>query len=188
MSRGAANRLPRWFVAALATAPTVFLLVFYAWPFATLLWHGLRLTAISDTLRADSTWRVVWFTLWQAVLSTVATLVLGMFPAWAVARYAFPGRRLLTGALTAVFVLPTVVVGAAFVALLPDSLDRSVWAIIAAHVVFNLAVVVRTVGAAARTATNQRGSRFAGPRLTKRSRSSGRSMPRDWRRSPLARA
>ena len=74
-------------------------------------------------------------------------VVLGMFPAWAVARYAFPGRRLLSGALTAVFVLPTVVVGAAFVALLPDSLDHSVWAIIAAHVVFNLAVVVRTVGA-----------------------------------------
>ena len=43
--------------------------------------------------------------------------------------------------------LPTVVVGAAFVALLPDSLDHSVWAIIGAHVVFNLAVVVRTVGA-----------------------------------------
>jgi thiamine transport system permease protein len=141
------NRLPTWFVVALAAAPTLFLLVFYVWPFATLLTRGLRIQAVTDTLRADSTWRVVWFTLWQAVLSTAATLVLGMFPAWAVARYSFPGRRLLSGALTAVFVLPTVVVGAAFVALLPDSLDRSVWAIIAAHVVFNLAVVVRTVGA-----------------------------------------
>ena len=143
----APNSLPRWFVAALATAPTAFLLVFYAWPFATLLAHGLRIDAISDTLREDTTWRVVWFTVWQAVISTAATIVLGMFPAWAVARYAFPGRRLLSGALTAVFVLPTVVVGAAFVALLPDSLERSVWAIIGAHVVFNLAVVVRTVGA-----------------------------------------
>src|SRR3954453_8255785 len=143
---GSPNRLPLWFVGALAATPTVFLLVFYAWPFATLLTHGLRVEAVTDTLRADSTWRVVWFTTWQAILSTAATLVLGMFPAWAVARYSFPGRRLLSGALTAVFVLPTVVVGAAFVALLPDSLDRSVWAIIAAHVVFNLAVVVRTVG------------------------------------------
>lgn len=147
VSRAAPNRLPSWFVAAVAAAPVLFLLVFYAWPFATLLAHGLRIQAVTDTLRSDATWRVVWFTTWQAVLSTAATLVLGMFPAWAVARYAFPGRRLLTGALTAVFVLPTVVVGAAFVALLPDSFDRSVWAIIAAHVVFNLAVVVRTVGA-----------------------------------------
>ena len=54
---------------------------------------------------------------------------------------------MLLGLLTAAFVLPTVVMGAAFSALLPDSLDRSVWAILCAHVVFNLAVVVRTVGA-----------------------------------------
>jgi len=141
------NALPRWFVATLAVPPTMFLLVFYVWPFATLLAHGLRIDAITETLRAGATWRVVWFTIWQAVVSTTATLVLGMFPAWAIARYAFPGRRLLSGALTAVFVLPTVVVGAAFVALLPDALDHSVWAIIGAHVVFNLAVVVRTVGA-----------------------------------------
>jgi thiamine transport system permease protein len=113
-----------------------------------LLGSGLGVDAIADTLKASSTWRVVWFTLWQAVLSTAATIVVGMFPTWAIARYTFPGRRLLSGALTAVFVLPTVVIGAAFVAVLPDSLDRSVWAIVGAHVVFNLAVVVRTVGAA----------------------------------------
>ena len=44
------------------------------------------------------------------------------------------------------FVLPTVVMGAAFLALLPDALDRTVWAVLGAHVVFNLAVVVRVVG------------------------------------------
>ena len=63
------------------------------------------------------------------------------------ARYHFPGRRLLDGLLASVFVLPTVVVGAAVLALLPDSIDRGVAAILAAHVLFNLAVVVRTVGA-----------------------------------------
>jgi thiamine transport system permease protein len=141
------NRLPAWFVAALAAAPTMFLLVFYVWPFATLLARGLGVDQLADTLRAESTRRVVWFTVWQATVSTAATLVLGMFPTWAVARFTFPGRRLLSGALTAVFVLPTVVVGAAFVALLPGGLERSVWAIVGAHVVFNLAVVVRTVGA-----------------------------------------
>ena len=63
------------------------------------------------------------------------------------ARYRFPGRRLLSGLLTAVFVLPTVVMGAAMLALLPAPVERGVWAILAAHVAFNLAVVVRTVGA-----------------------------------------
>ena len=45
------------------------------------------------------------------------------------------------------FVLPTVVVATAFLALLPDGVERSVWAILLAHVFFNVAVVVRVVGA-----------------------------------------
>jgi thiamine transport system permease protein len=43
---------------------------------------------------------------------------------------------------TVPFVLPTVVVGTAFLAL---GWDQSIWAILAAHVFFNVAVVVRTV-------------------------------------------
>ncbi len=142
------NRLPRWFVAATALPPTVFLVTFYAWPFATLLARGFGAGALADTLRAGRTWEVLWFTTWQASLSTLATIVIGLPATWAIARFSFPGRRLLSALLTAVFVLPTVVVGAAFIALLPDALDRSVWAIIGAHVAFNLAVVVRVVGAA----------------------------------------
>ena len=88
----------------------------------------------------------MWFTTWQAIVSTALTLMAGLVPAWVVARYDFGGRRFLLGLLTAMFVLPTVVMGAAFLALLPDSLDRTVWAVIGAHVVFNLAVVVRVVG------------------------------------------
>lgn len=125
-----------------------FLTVFYLWPLATLLARGIDATALGETLQRPDTWRVLWFTTWQAVVSTALTIVIGIAPAWAVSRFAFPGRRALTGTLTAVFVLPTVVVGAAFVALLPDGLDRSIWAILGAHVAFNLAVVVRAVGAA----------------------------------------
>ncbi len=145
--RRSLNRLPRWFVAAVTVPPAAFLVLFYVWPFATLMGRGLSPGAIADTLARDATWRVAWFTLWQACASTALTLLVGLAPAWAVARFSFPGRRLLLSVLTAVFVLPTVVVGAAFVALLPSSLDRSVWAIIGAHVVFNIAVVVRVVGA-----------------------------------------
>ena len=141
------NRLPLWFVAAVVVPPAVFLGLFYLWPFATLMSRGLRPDAIADTFSRSGTWDVVWFTLWQAVASTALTLVAGVGPAWAVSRFDFPGRRVLLGVLTAVFVLPTVVVGAAMIAVLPDSLDRSIWAILGAHVVFNLAVVVRTVGA-----------------------------------------
>lgn len=141
------NRLPRRLIAALAVGPIVALAVFYAWPFATLLARAITGDAVSDTLTRRQTWNVAWFTLWQAVLSTIATIAIGLAPAYIVARYEFRGRRVLIGLLTAVFVLPTVVMGAAFLALLPASIDRTVWAVLAAHVVFNLAVVVRTVGA-----------------------------------------
>ena len=64
------------------------------------------------------------------------------------------------------FVLPTVVVATAFVALLPDGLERSVWAILLAHVFFNVAVVVRVVGAywAASTSGSGRLPRHSGHR------------------------
>ena len=45
------------------------------------------------------------------------------------------------------FVLPTVVMGAAILAVAPGSIDHTVWAVLIAHVIFNLAVVVRVVGA-----------------------------------------
>jgi thiamine transport system permease protein len=140
------NRLPRWLLVTLAIGPVVGLIVFYAWPFATLVNEAVTTTAITDALGRSSTWQVVWFTAWQAVFSTVVTIAVGLAPAYVLARFEFLGRTLLVGLLTAMFVLPTVVMGAAFLALLPDSLDRTVWAVIGAHVVFNLAVVVRVVG------------------------------------------
>jgi thiamine transport system permease protein len=141
-----ANRLPRWFAAALATPPTVALVTFYIWPLITLMVDAVSLDAITSVLGRRRTWEIIWFTTWQAAVSTVTTIVVGLAPAWVIARFDFAGRRLLLSLLTAMFVLPTVVMGAAVLALLPDFLDRSVWAVIAAHVLFNLAVVVRTVG------------------------------------------
>ncbi len=143
----ATNRLPRWFVAAVALPPAGFLALFYVWPFLTLIARAVGAGAVGDTLGRGTTWEVLWFTAWQAVISTAITLAVGLAPAWAVSRFDFPGRRFFLSLLTAVFVLPTVVVGAAIVAVLPDRLDRSIWAILGAHVVFNIAVVVRTVGA-----------------------------------------
>jgi thiamine transport system permease protein len=140
------NRLPRWFVPVLAAVPAVVVAVFYAWPLANVLGRGLSRSAIAETLSDSVTWDVVRFTLWQALVSTALTVVAGLAPAYVIARFDFPGRRIVDGALVAVFVLPTVVIGAAVLAVLPASIERGVVAIVAAHVLFNLAVVVRTVG------------------------------------------
>ena len=72
---------------------------------------------------------------------------MGLPLAWALSRFAFRGRSVVEALILVPFVLPTVVVATAFVALLPDGVERSVWAILAAHVFFNVAVVVRVVGA-----------------------------------------
>ena len=71
--------------------------------------------------RAGAAARVLWFTLWQAAVSTALTMLVGFAPAYLLARYRFPGRRALLALVTVPFMLPTVVVGAAFLALLPDA-------------------------------------------------------------------
>ena len=140
------SRQPRWLIVSLALIPIIGLGVFFFWPFATLITEAVTGEAITNTLTRRSTWDIAWFTLWQATVSTICTIAIGLTPAYVFARYSFRGRELLIGLLTAIFVLPTVVMGAAFLALLPTSLDRTVWAVIGAHVVFNLAVVIRVVG------------------------------------------
>ena len=107
-----------------------------------------------EALQRSSLLGILWFTTWQAVASTALTLAIGLPAAHVFARYDFPGRRLLMAATVVPFVLPTVVTGTAFIALLgpggPLGVDlrRTVPAILLAHVFANYAVVVRTVGTA----------------------------------------
>ena len=95
---------------------------------------------------------VAWFTLWQAVVSTLLTVLVAMPGAYVFARFDFPGKRLLSAVALVPFVLPTVVVAAAFLALVgPRSplgirLDHTIWAILIAHIFYNYAVVLRVVG------------------------------------------
>jgi thiamine transport system permease protein len=137
--------------AATAAIPVAFLAVFFAWPLVAIFRRSLfangTLDVPWDVLGASSTREIAWFTLWQATASTVLTLLAGLPLAWALARFSFPGRSLVEALVLVPFVLPTIVVATAFIALLPDGIERSVWAILLAHVFFNVAVVVRVVGA-----------------------------------------
>jgi thiamine transport system permease protein len=149
------SRVGRWGLVAL---PLAFLTVFFVWPFlsivATGLWRDGRIdfAVFGRVLTDGHLLGVLWFTLWQAVASTLLTLVVALPGAYVFARYEFWGKRTLRAAATIPFVLPTVVVGTAFLALLGPTgvlglrLDGTVWAILAAHVFFNYAVVLRTVG------------------------------------------
>lgn len=144
-----------WWVWAL---PVAYLAALFLWPLANVV--GTGLTTPRET--GDSLWAAVtaptvleaaWFTTWQAVVSTVLTIVLGMPAAWAASRTGVVGSRLFLAATTVPFVLPTVIVGAAFADLLgpggPFGVDLrgTATAIIAAHVFYELAIVIRIVGA-----------------------------------------
>ncbi|MDQ2678729.1 MAG: ABC transporter permease subunit, partial [Actinomycetota bacterium] len=108
--------------------------------------------AVEQILGSARTWRLVAVTVGQAAVSCVVTVAVGVPVSWVLARYRFVGRGVLRTVAMVPFVLPTVVVGAAFASLLgPRGLvdaRGTWWAIVAAHLCFNLAVVVRTVGAA----------------------------------------
>lgn len=128
---------------ALLIAPMAFVLVFFVLPVGNSLINFLRPEELLDVLGSSSMQSVIWFSIWQAAISTGATLALGLPATWALSRFTFRGSRLARGILTAPFVLPAVVVAAGVLAL-NDS--RGVAPIIWAHVIFNMAVVLRVVG------------------------------------------
>ncbi|MDJ0663752.1 MAG: iron ABC transporter permease [Acidimicrobiia bacterium] len=142
---------------ALVAIPLAFLGYFFVYPLLTVLVTGfwadgrIDLDPIATVLGRSALLNVAWFTLWQALASTLLTLLIALPAASVMARYEFPGKRLVRAAIVIPFVLPTVVVGSAFLALLgPDGplrldLRQTVWAILIAHVFFNYSIVVRTV-------------------------------------------
>ena len=134
----------RWGWVLVAAIPALFIGYFFVYPLLRILILGLSELEIRSTGVEARLFQVGWFTLWQALVSTVLTLVVAAPMTWAVSNFDFRGRRLATALVTVPFVMPTVVVGTAFVAL---GWRDSIFAILAAHVFFNLAVVVRTVSA-----------------------------------------
>lgn len=147
------DRPSRW-----GSAAVVAVLVLMAVPIVAVAWRTVHpdgsvdLSAFGRILTSPRTWRLVVVTVVQAAASCALTLVVGLPVAWVLTRLSFPGRRLLRTVATVPFVLPTVVIGAAFASVLGPrglvDLRGSWWPILAAHLAFNLAVVLRTVGAA----------------------------------------
>lgn len=105
------------------------------------------------------------FTLWQALLSTLLTLLVGLPAAYLFARFDFAGRKGLHTLSLLPFILPTVVVATAFNTLIgprgwlnlilmdlfnlsspPIQLLNSLPAILLAHIFYNTSIIIRMVG------------------------------------------
>ena len=135
--------------AATYVAPLAFLGLFFLYPLLSILERGLTAdggpASPLDILTDPLTRNVVWFTFCQALTSTVLTFAIGLPAAYVLGRYSFPGRNLVRALVIIPFVLPTVVVALAFLAILPAGLERGWTAIVVAHAFFNVAVVVLIV-------------------------------------------
>jgi thiamine transport system permease protein len=146
-------------LAAIIAIPSAFLLYFFAYPVISITIRGLTidgtfsLGVIGDVLTDGSLRSVAGFTVLQAIISTVVTVVVAFPAAWAFARYDFPGKRALRAATLVPFVLPTLVVGSAFLTIAGPNgaigvdLTGTLFLIVVAHAFYNYAIVVRGVGA-----------------------------------------
>lgn len=139
--------------------PVAFVAVFFGWPVLALIHRAAGAsdgTGVGRLLRNTDAFGLLGITLGQALASTVLVAVVSIPIVWLVARVDLPGSGLLMVAVTVPFVLPTVVVGIVFRAVLGGPLaglgiESGFWAVLLAHVFLNVAVFVRVVGAAMRS-------------------------------------
>ena len=150
--------------------PLTFLAIFFFYPLASIVGRGLApegmtdLSAFGKIVASPFYVETLWFTFWQATISTALT-VLAAFPAaYMMARYSFRGKSLISALTLVPFVMPTVIVAAGFSALIgprgwvndllrqalnvdyaPLDIQNTIWIILLAHVFYNFAVALRII-------------------------------------------
>ncbi len=162
------NILLRW---SLFSLPLLFLVLFYFYPLIKIFllsffqgddWPPEKLSRL---ISSPVYGKILWFTTWQAAVSTLLTLVFALPGAYIFARYNFFGKSLFQALTMVPFVLPTVVTAAAFRSLLgpnglintwamttcnlslpPIQIDQTVFFFLLAHIFYNYTLVLRIVG------------------------------------------
>jgi len=152
--------------------PIAFFALFYFYPLAAIFRLSfapegrLELSALRKLVSSGYYAKTLWFTVWQATVSTLLTLGLALPGAYVFARYRFAGKEAIRALSTLPFVLPTVVVANAFTAFLgprgllnealvalfglsrpPIRLQHTIWMILLAHVFYNYSVALRIISA-----------------------------------------
>jgi thiamine transport system permease protein len=182
---------------ALLALPCAFLLIAFVYPLALLFARAFDApqawaNAVAELTQDDYFARVIGFSIGQAALSTGVTLALAVPSGVAFARYRFPFKRVLAALALLPFLMPTVVVAAAFNAWLgerglintalmawlrldvaPLQLGQTFALIVLAHVFYNFAIAQRMIAAF---------WRGAGVRAEEAARAHGASAWRMWTR------
>ncbi len=150
--------------------PLVFLAIFFFYPLASITARGLAprgaldLSAFGKIAGSEFYRETLWFTFWQAAVSTVLTIIAAFPAAYVMARYDFRGKSFISALTLLPFVMPTVIVAAGFMALIgprgwvnealkallnvdyaPLDIQNTIWIILLAHVFYNFAVALRLI-------------------------------------------
>jgi thiamine transport system permease protein len=135
--------------------PLTFVAVLFYWPIARITSLGFAGDWLA-TLGNQKNLDIIWFTLWQAGLSTLATLLIAIPGAYLLYRKSFRGQLAARALITVPFVLPSIVVAVGFtvfrnvhdfwIELGFTFLSDPVYWIISAHVFVNYSIAVRTIG------------------------------------------
>lgn len=78
---------------------------------------GFGLDNILSVLREEQFTSVIEFTIFQAIISTIVTLIFALPGAYLLSRYRFPGKSVVLALTTVPFVLPPIVMGIGFIAI-----------------------------------------------------------------------
>lgn len=152
--------------------PIAFFCIFFLYPLCSILIRSLiedgslNLVPFQTIAKNEYYLNVIWFSIWQAFVSTLLSILLGMPLAYVFAKHEFPGKTFFKALTTLPFVMPTIVVAVGFMALLgphgivnstlmnvfnmgepPIRINNSLTIIFMAHAFYNYAIVVRIVSA-----------------------------------------
>ncbi len=137
-----------YFLAGLV--PAGFFLLFYFYPLSGIFMKSffqegrIDLSFLDQVFSSPRMIKIIWFTFWQAGLSTLLTLVCALPCAFVMSHYAFKGKKIIKTLASIPFVLPAVVVAAAFHASFGTDKHPLVL-ILLAHVFYNFSVMLRII-------------------------------------------
>ena len=108
---------PPWARRLLAAAAILVALLLLALPLAAVFTEALRrgLPMALEALREPDTVAAIWLTLLVAAITVPVNLVGGLAAAWCIAKFDFPGKRLLTALIDLPFSVSPVIAGLSFV-------------------------------------------------------------------------
>jgi thiamine transport system permease protein len=136
--------------------PLLFVAVLFYWPLANIIGIGLSGDWFSTYLETR-TLSAIWFTFWQALVSTAICVAIGIPGAYVLYRKRFTGQKFMRALITVPLVLPSIVVAIVFASFRSEHkiyedlglgfiYENPIYWIISAHVFVNFSLIVRSVG------------------------------------------